>query len=41
MKLATLATLLLFLCAPDGFAQAGGALRIASAGPYPNAALTG
>ena len=30
MKLATLATLFLLLCALDGHAQAGGAMRIAS-----------
>lgn len=38
MKFVTLATISLFLCAPVCLAQAGGALRVASAGPYPNAA---
>ncbi len=34
MKLATLATLFLLLCAPAGRAQSGDAPRISSVGPY-------
>jgi hypothetical protein len=38
MKLATLATLFVLLCALDGHAQAGDTLRISSVGPYDSVA---
>ena len=38
MKLATLSSFLILLCAPVCLGQAAGAVRIASVGPYPNVA---